>query len=111
MSRAGRRRRRMDEHPRKRLLHNGAQSLSDAELVEILLRNGCPGSTAKELARELLAEYGGLVGLVNVEPSYLKRHGIGEPGSTVAVGRPVAGPPPHRSQACRTIALGSCLRW
>ncbi len=46
--------------------------------MEILLRNGCPGSTAKELARELLAEYGGLVGLANVEPSYLKRHGIGE---------------------------------
>ena len=36
MSRPRRKRRRADEHPRKRLLHNGAQSLSDAELVEIL---------------------------------------------------------------------------
>ncbi len=78
MSRPRRRRRRLDEHPRKRLLHSGAPALSDAELVEILLRNGCPGSTARELARELLADYGNLVGLANVEPSYLKRHGIGE---------------------------------
>ncbi len=52
-----------EEQPRERLLRNGAVSLSDAELVGILLRNGCRGSTTKELARELLAEIGGLVGL------------------------------------------------
>lgn len=66
-----------EEEPRRRLLHNGAPSLSDAELVEILLRYGCPGSTAKTIFRELLTEYGGLPGLANVEPSYLKRHGVG----------------------------------
>ncbi len=36
-----------DDNPRERLLSNGTQSLSDAELVEILLRNGCPGSSAE----------------------------------------------------------------
>ena len=66
-----------EDHPRERLLHNGAVSLSDAELVEILLRNGCRGSTAKGIARELLAEFGGLVGLSDCEPAYLHRHGIG----------------------------------
>ncbi len=67
-----------EDHPRERLLSMGTQVLSDAELVEILLRNGCPGSTAKELARELLAEYGNLLGLSNVDASYLQRHGIGK---------------------------------
>lgn len=67
-----------DEEPRRRLHQLGAPSLSDAELVEILLRNGCSGSTTKQLARELLAEHGGLVGLGNVQPSYLKRYGVGK---------------------------------
>ena len=66
-----------DEQPRQRLLRNGAVSLSDAELVEILLRKGCRDSTTKELARELLAEFGGLIGLSNCDPAYLRRHGIG----------------------------------
>ncbi len=88
MSRHGRRRRQLvshDEHPRKRLLECGAQSLSDAELVEILLRNGSRGSRAWELARELIREYGGLVGLVNVDAAYLRRHDISEPKAAIVV--------------------------
>ena len=76
-----RRRRRLaqrDDHPRERLFRHGAQALSSAELVEILLRNGCPGSTARELARELLVEYGSLVGLSNLNRAFLERRGIGE---------------------------------
>lgn len=88
MSRHHRRHRQLvthDEHPRKRLLANGAQSLSDAELVEILLRNGSRGSRAWELARELIREFGGLVGLVNVEPAYLQRHDVSEPKAAIVV--------------------------
>ena len=66
-----------ETHPRDRLFRDGARTLSDAELLEILLRNGCPGSTTKQLARELLAEYGSLVGLSNVDRAFLHRHGIG----------------------------------
>ena len=85
MSRRRRRHHHRDEHPRHRLLHHGTPSLSDAELVEILLRNGWPGSTAKEIVRELLVEYGGLVGLGNVDPAYLRRHGIGEAKAATVV--------------------------
>ncbi len=53
-------------------------ALSNAELVEILLRNGCPGSTARELARELLSEYGSLIGLAGLDRAFLHRRGIGE---------------------------------
>ena len=67
-----------EDHPRERLFRHGAQALSSAELVEILLRNGCPGSTARELARELLIEYGSLVGLSNLNQGFLQRRGIGK---------------------------------
>ena len=86
MTRPNRRRRHPphDDNPRTRLLDFGATALSDVELVEILLRNGCPGSSARELARELLIEYG-LVGLGSVESSYLRRHGIGEAKAATVV--------------------------
>ena len=41
-----------DERPRERLLGNGGASLSDAELVAVLLRSGRPGRSVLELARE-----------------------------------------------------------
>ncbi len=49
------------------------------------MRNGCPGPTAKELARQLLEECGSLVGLSDVNPPFLKRRGIGEARATTIV--------------------------
>ena len=51
------------ERPRERLLNDGAQSLSDAELLAIFLRVGVRGKSAVDLARELMAEFGSLNGL------------------------------------------------
>lgn len=51
------------ERPRERLLDQGPASLSDAELLAILLRSGVPGKTAVDLARGLLGRLGGLAGL------------------------------------------------
>lgn len=48
------------ERPREKLLARGAQALSDAELLAIFLRTGIAGKTAVDLARDLLAEFGGL---------------------------------------------------
>jgi DNA repair protein RadC len=48
------------ERPRERLLSDGARSLSDAELLAIFLRTGVSGKSAVDLARELLARFGGL---------------------------------------------------
>ena len=45
------------EQPRERLLTLGANVLSDAELVAILLRTGIPGLNAVEMARELLGRF------------------------------------------------------
>ncbi len=53
-----------EERPREKLLCKGPAALSDAELLAIFLRTGVPGKTALDLARELLAAYGGLRGLL-----------------------------------------------
>jgi len=46
----------MDERPRERMMLHGADTLSNAELVAILLGSGVPGKNAIQLARELLRE-------------------------------------------------------
>ena len=51
------------ERPRERLLAHGPASLSDAELLAVLLRTGLPGKSAVDLGRELLARFKGLGGL------------------------------------------------
>ena len=48
------------ERPREKLLEGGAASLSDAELLAIFLRTGVAGRSAVDLARHLLAQFGGL---------------------------------------------------
>jgi DNA repair protein RadC len=46
------------ERPRERLLHSGAEALSDTELLAILLRSGPRGRSVLDLARELIAAFG-----------------------------------------------------
>ena len=52
-----------DERPREKLLSKGADSLSDAELVAILLRTGVRGRSAVDLARDVLKRCGSLSAL------------------------------------------------
>lgn len=46
--------------PRERLMRDGAGSLSDTELLAIILRTGTASETALELAQRILATFGGL---------------------------------------------------
>jgi DNA repair protein RadC len=62
-----------DERPREKLLNNGAGSLSHAELLAIFLRTGIAGKSAVDLARELLQEFGGLVGLLSADRNHFCR--------------------------------------
>jgi DNA repair protein RadC len=59
------------ERPRERLLRFGAQSLTDTELVAILLRIGVRGLSAVELARHLLDRFGSLRALAEAPLSAL----------------------------------------
>jgi DNA repair protein RadC len=54
----------LTERPRERLLAKGAETLSDAELLAVLLRTGVRGMSAVELARELLGRFKGVSGLL-----------------------------------------------
>jgi DNA repair protein RadC len=51
------------ERPREKLLTKGASSLSEAELLAIILRTGVRGKSAVDLGRELLQQYGTLSSL------------------------------------------------
>ena len=55
------------ERPRERLIREGAQSLSDSQLLAIILRTGRPDSTAVQVSMELLLHINGLSGLTNKE--------------------------------------------
>lgn len=50
----------VSERPRERLISQGADVLSDAELLAIFLRTGVRGQSAVDLARALLAHFGSL---------------------------------------------------
>ncbi len=52
------------ERPRERLLAQGPAALTDAELLAILLRTGVIGRPVVDLAREILARFGGIAGLL-----------------------------------------------
>jgi DNA repair protein RadC len=66
------------ERPRERLLQHGPQSLTEADLIGILLGKGTRKKTAIDLARELLDQYESLQKLFSRSPSELmKVKGIG----------------------------------
>jgi DNA repair protein RadC len=66
------------ERPRERLLQQGAQHLTEAELLGILIGKGTTRKTAIDLARELLDRYESLENLFSRSPSELmKIKGIG----------------------------------
>jgi len=60
------------ERPREKLLHRGAQSLSDAELLAIFLRTGVPGTTAVDLARQHIRDFGSLRALLDAPAERLR---------------------------------------
>jgi DNA repair protein RadC len=62
----------LGERPRERLLARGAQALSDAELLAVVLRTGVRGKSAVELGRELLARFKGIAGLFGADLSKVK---------------------------------------
>jgi len=61
------------ERPREKLLTRGAATLSDAEVLALLVGTGQRGTDAVALARRLLAEAGGLRGLLDQPAQRLAR--------------------------------------
>ncbi|HVG02718.1 MAG TPA: UPF0758 domain-containing protein, partial [Nitrospira sp.] len=53
------------ERPRERLLSEGAESLSDSQLLAILLRVGRMDASAVKVAMDVLDHVGGIFGLLH----------------------------------------------
>jgi DNA repair protein RadC len=61
----------ISERPRERLLARGADGLSDAELLALLLRTGSGQRDAVQFARDLLGSYRSLRRLLDASPAEL----------------------------------------
>ena len=72
-----------DDRPREKCIQQGAETLSHAELLAILLRTGTTRSSALDIAQQLLAESGGLLQLGMMTTGALsKHHGMGPAKAT-----------------------------
>ncbi len=58
-----------EERPRERLWRFGVETLSDADLVALLLRTGQRGASASELARRVLERHAGAAALARASAS------------------------------------------
>jgi len=66
------------ERPREKLIARGAASLSDGELLAVLLGSGVRGGSAVQLASTLLNEFGSLREFLNAGRKVcLSQHGLG----------------------------------
>lgn len=69
----------LEDRPREKLLHRGAQALTNTELLAIFLRTGIQGKSAIDLARELLDEFGDLRSLLGADREHFcKAKGLGD---------------------------------
>ena len=53
------------QHPGGKLRELGAETLTDAELLSILIAPGITGKPAESIAREILQRFGGFKGMAN----------------------------------------------
>lgn len=68
-----------EERPREKLLEQGADKLSDAELLAILLGIGATDKSALDLADEILTKFGGFKGMCGRDfEDYRKINGLGD---------------------------------
>jgi DNA repair protein RadC len=66
------------ERPREKLIERGAEALSDAELIAIVLGSGTRGRSALDLARQLLARFGSIRELLRADrEDCLDQEGLG----------------------------------
>ena len=64
--------------PREKLLSQGPQTLSDAELLALFLRTGYRGTSAVDLAQQLLSRFGSLTDLMSSScEEFCKNKGLG----------------------------------
>ena len=72
------------ERQRKRVLKTGAYTLSDEQLLEMLLYYAVPRTDTKPLAKELLSRFGSIKGILDADGSALRKsRGIKDSGEVL----------------------------
>jgi len=67
-----------DQRPRERLIQQGPQALSDAELLAVFLRVGVTGKSAVDLGRDMVKHFGSLQALFAATVrDFSSLHGLG----------------------------------
>ena len=68
-----------DDRPREKLLLRGAQSLTDAELIAILLRTGTKGKSVIQISQEIISKETNLAQLASkTSADLIKNSGVGK---------------------------------
>ena len=67
------------EHPGGKLIELGAEKLSDAELLSIIIGTGTKDKSAEDIAKEIMNKYGGFRGIQG-QPlkEFLRFKGLGD---------------------------------
>lgn len=75
------------DRPREKLMHNGKMSLSDAELISILIGTGNRKESAVDLARRILGSFGNSLNRIARAPvrDLMKFEGIGKVKALIIV--------------------------
>jgi DNA repair protein RadC len=67
------------QHPGGKLRELGAESLSNEELLAILISTGTKGKSAEKLAQEILDKFGSFKGMANLPlEKFLEIKGLGD---------------------------------
>ena len=80
------------DQPRERLKHLGAQALSSAELLAIILGSGSRGRSALHVAQDVLASAGGSLRRISAQPvaalsTRIERTSLGEDAGLLGAAR------------------------
>src|SRR3989442_5353815 len=72
-----------DERPRERLLRYGPETLTDGQLLAILLGTGCEGWTALDVGVALLDRHDGLPRVIRMRSTEISAWHVCTPAETV----------------------------
>src|SRR3990170_9077343 len=76
-----------NERPREKLLKNGPEFLSDAELLALIIRTGDPttGQSAVDIGRRMIQDFSSLRNLANATVAEICRIKVAGPAKATAV--------------------------
>ena len=96
------------ERLRERLLKGGAEALADYEVLEYLLFAAIKQGDTKPIAKNLIAHFGSLAGVLNADPAALQRvKGVGRTSAAALKSVAVAARRMARSEVSQKPVLGS----